>query len=1068
MQGAEDEPRSAPASATAVVRKSSPIDNSVSEQQRLLELAERMSGVGHWRYDLTCGKISWSDEVYKIHGVTRQTFDPELDSAVQFYHQDDQAKTAAHLDHAAKTGEGFAFELRIRRADGKVRDVVSKAECLRNDQGVVVTIYGVFQDITNQKNALRSLEQERARLQLLTDNVADVIAQIGLDGTSNYISPSIKDLLGYAPKDMKSSVVLDYVFGADRPILGAAFADMAAGADQRIVQHRATHKDGRTIWVESRFQMVRTGSGEPLEIVAVIRDISQRKAMEAENTAARHAAQELARRAEVAEAIAGLGHWRLEATGLAMTWSSQMYALYGIEPGTPLTLPNLVQFTHPDDSEIVAARLRRQIETGASDDNSLTRIIRVDGEIRYLSGSSKAELDAQGRVRAIIGTVVDVTEQKLADAALAESEANFRSLAEHSTDILVRFGRDGLISYISPACRMLGVEPEDAVGQSIIQLVAPDHQAHSKALVEGLFRGMEVDPEVRRLHHLIDRNGRDVWLEGSPKAICDGTGQIVEVVTVLRDVTSTRRAEAALSDSEQRYRRLAETAPDMICESTLDGTITYVSPACVSMTGYSAAELVGRSSFSLMSPEDGAGMVAMCQTVLASNGAIAPWPVEFRLTHKDGYELWFEAKPTPVTDPATMEICGFIDIIRDISARKALEAQLRQAQVDAEAATAVKAEFLANMSHELRTPLTSIIGFTGLAVEQPELSPLTRGFVERVANASRALLSTVNDVLDFSKLEAGQVTIAPAPVAIEQLFRSTLDLFTPQAGVRDLELALRLNDLAPDLAVFVDADRVRQVLLNLVGNAVKFTPSGGVTLSVHHDGVPGSLMVEVFDTGPGIARDKVDSLFKRFSQIDGSLTRAHGGTGLGLAICKGLVEAMGGEIGVNSVPGQGSRFWFRIPAPVAEALKVASVEVAQPRSEQSGLRVLVADDHPANRELAGLFLAGIGAEITEACDGQAAVDTCATTSFDIILMDLRMPGLDGIGALQAIRAAGGPNSEIPILAFTADASEDLLSYLTGFGFNGVVAKPLSPAALIQAVSQALSVDEVAETLREVG
>ena len=1039
-----------------------------NEQQRVLRLAEHMSGVGHWRYDLADGGVSWSDEVYRIHGVTRETFDPTLDGVLGFYHGDDQAKVRQHFELAVETGVGFRFKLRIRQLDSSLRDVSCKAECTRNGQGKVVAIVGVLQDVTEQKNAIAEIRRGQERLRLLTDNVADVIAQIGLNGSSNYISPSINRLLGYTPEEMSSRVVSDYVYRPDRPMLGSVLADMVGGADERVIQHRASHKDGKIVWVESRFQLVRSEAGEPLEIVVVIRDITQRKVMEAENVAARDAAHELARRAEVAEAIAGLGHWRLEVRGLVMTWSPQMYALYGIDPETHLTLTNLVRFTHPEDSVVVAARLKQQLQTGASDVNSLSRIIRADGETRYLSGSSKAELDEHGQVCAIIGTVVDVTEQKRAEAALAASEANFRSLAEHSSDILVRFGRDGLIRYISPACRMLGIEPEQAVGQSIITLVAPDHQAQSQALVEELFKGLEVDPNVRRLHRLIDQTGRELWLEGSPKAIRDETGQVVEVVTVLRDVTSTHRAEEALANSEYRYRRLADTAPDMICETTLDGTITYISPACRAITGYSAEELTGQSSFALMHEEDRAQMLAMCQTVLVSDGAIAPWSIEFRSRHKDGYEIYLEAKPTPIVNPEAQRITGFIDVIRDISERKALEAELRQAQVDAEAATAVKAEFLANMSHELRTPLTSIIGFTGLAVEQPELSPLTRGFVERVANASRALLSTVNDVLDFSKLEAGQVSIAPAPVAVVQLLSSTLELFTPQAGVKDLELSLKLSDLEPDLAALVDADRVRQVLLNLVGNAVKFTPTGGVTLSARYDGTLGSLMVEVSDTGPGIAHEKVDSLFKRFSQIDGSLTRAHGGTGLGLAICKGLVEAMGGEIGVNSELGQGSRFWFRIPAPVAQAPQVASVEAVQGRSEQSGLRVLVADDHPANRELAGLFLAGIGAEITEACDGQEAVDTCAAASFDIILMDLRMPGLDGIGALQAIRAAGGPNCKIPILAFTADASEDLLSYLNGFGFNGVVAKPLSPGALIQAVTQALSVEDELDIMRDVG
>jgi signal transduction histidine kinase/CheY-like chemotaxis protein len=436
--------------------------------------------------------------------------------------------------------------------------------------------------------------------------------------------------------------------------------------------------------------------------------------------------------------------------------------------------------------------------------------------------------------------------------------------------------------------------------------------------------------------------------------------------------------------------------------------------------------------------------------VFESEGKVEPWAVEYRAYGKAGHELWMESKPTLMTDPANGRVVGFTDVMRDVTSRKALEAKLRLAQADAEAATAVKTEFLANMSHELRTPLTSIIGFTGLAGEQPDLAPLTRTYVERVGDASRALLCTVNDILDFSKLEAGQVSIQAQPVSLAKLAQASLDLFTPQAGAKDL--ALVLDGEGADLTLSIDPDRIRQILLNLVGNAVKFTQDGGVTLRTCHDVQSQTLKVEVVDTGAGIPSDKLNLLFQRFSQVDGALTRAHGGTGLGLAICKGLVEAMGGEIGADSVVGQGSRFWFTIPAPLAQAAQAAPDGSAATQPTFAGVRVLVVDDHAANRELARLFLAGVGAEVTEASDGEEAVVLSSEQPFDVILMDIRMPHLDGPGALQAIRAAPGPNDATPILAFTADADHE--SQLLALGFQDVVAKPLQSGALIAAVARA--------------
>jgi signal transduction histidine kinase/CheY-like chemotaxis protein len=386
--------------------------------------------------------------------------------------------------------------------------------------------------------------------------------------------------------------------------------------------------------------------------------------------------------------------------------------------------------------------------------------------------------------------------------------------------------------------------------------------------------------------------------------------------------------------------------------------------------------------------------------------------------------------------------------------------EARAARIEAEQSAAVKSEFLANMSHELRTPLTSVVGFTRLASEQGDLSPLTRDYIDRVGEASRALLCAVNDILDFSKLEAGQVTFRPEPVALQALTCTALNLFIPQAASKDL--ALHLEDKTPPgLLVTLDPDRLRQVLLNLVGNAVKFTVQGQVTLSAAYDEVTERLSIEVRDTGPGIPPDRVDRLFKRFSQVDGSLNRGHGGTGLGLAICKGIVEAMGGEIAATSVVGEGSRFFLSVPAPRAQSVAAEVAAERQPEAH-AGARVLVTDDHAANRELVRLFLAGIGAEITEAEDGEAAVEAASRDVFDVILMDLRMPKLDGIGAVTRIRGGAGPNRATPILAFTADAESAFDDRLQAVGFDGAVAKPVEPGRLIAAVLNAMATADLGD------
>jgi CheY-like chemotaxis protein len=392
------------------------------------------------------------------------------------------------------------------------------------------------------------------------------------------------------------------------------------------------------------------------------------------------------------------------------------------------------------------------------------------------------------------------------------------------------------------------------------------------------------------------------------------------------------------------------------------------------------------------------------------------------------------------------------DRARELVAHRALESSLSEARQAAEEAARVKADFMANMSHEIRTPLTAILGFAGLLVARDDLSGGARHQISRIASAGQALLAIVNDILDFSKLEAGEVTLRSRPVRPTEIFSDALDLFQPQAEAKEIELHLEVGALPPWLSL--DPDKLRQVLVNLIGNAVKFTQTGSVTLAARHS-EPDRLEVEVRDTGCGMSAQERDKIFQRFSQIDGSLARAQKGTGLGLAISRALAEVMGGEIGVTSQPGEGSVFRVSIKAPM-----VAAPAVGPDHSDSAiaiDLRILVADDNASNRELVRAVLEALGAEVTEAADGAAALEAASALPFDVILMDVRMPDIDGVAAARHIRGVPGPNQTVPILAFTADAQTPAVS--SAGPFDGVVRKPIVPTELLQALAESLQYPE---------
>ncbi len=544
---------------------------------------------------------------------------------------------------------------------------------------------------------------------------------------------------------------------------------------------------------------------------------------------------------------------------------------------------------------------------------------------------------------------------------------------------------------------------------------------------------------------------RHVVFRGVPEFGADGSvwGAFGTVV----DVTELTQAQEALAQSDAHLRLITGNIPDIIVQTDLDDRITYISPSVQPRLGYTPEEVLGSTWLSLIHPEDAPVWLAALDRLLETKGAASPNSIRCRATTKDGRQIWLALRPALVMDEKTGEPVGVVDVARDVTERYRMFGELQAAQAAAEKASAIKGEFLANISHEIRTPLTSISGFTELAGAQNDLSEETRRYIGHISSAASALLAIVNDVLDFSKLEAGEIRIEPRPTDVEAVMRDTVHLFSGKSVEKGLGLTLDYPPDAPAL-LMIDPDRLRQVLINLAGNGLKFTEQGGVRLTAAYDAAAQMLRVQVTDTGPGIPAESMGMLFQRFSQIDGSVTRKFGGTGLGLAISKGLVEAMGGEIGVSSEAGRGACFWFAIPAAPAEACGEPALANAD-IGPMEGMRVLVVDDNHVNRELVRALLTPLGAVVAEAEDGERAVEQAQRQAFEVILMDLRMPGMSGRQAAKAIGESDGPNASTPIIAFSADgADEAVTGDLVGLGFAGRVIKPFKPMELILALISA--------------
>ncbi|HWA61675.1 MAG TPA: ATP-binding protein [Caulobacteraceae bacterium] len=384
----------------------------------------------------------------------------------------------------------------------------------------------------------------------------------------------------------------------------------------------------------------------------------------------------------------------------------------------------------------------------------------------------------------------------------------------------------------------------------------------------------------------------------------------------------------------------------------------------------------------------------------------------------------------------------------DVTEARRREHDLIEAKQRAEAAAEAKSEFLANMSHEIRTPLTGIIGFADLLDRADDLGPQSRAHVRRIVTSGQSLLAVVNDILDFSKLEAGRLTLDPQPFDLRRFLEDTVAAFEVQARTKGLALELAVSDAAP-AGVVADAARLRQVLVNLIGNALKFTAAGGVRIEASW--ADGRLDVAVRDTGVGIPAEKLDRLFQRFSQVDGSVSRRYGGAGLGLSICKSLVELMGGDIAVTSAENAGSTFAFWIAAPEGEAATAEPVAAEDP--DAPPCNILLVDDLEANRELIGTLLTALGQSVRTANGGAEAISAAMAETFDLILMDLQMPGMDGFAAARAIRELASPNRFTPILALSANVLPEHVLASAAAGMNGHLGKPVVIADLATALGR---------------
>ncbi|HEX8985202.1 MAG TPA: PAS domain S-box protein, partial [Bryobacteraceae bacterium] len=686
-----------------------------------------------------------------------------------------------------------------------------------------------------------------------------------------------------------------------------------------------------------------------------------------------------------------------------------------------------------------------------------------DGRSIIVRENIRVVRDSGGAILYYEGTVDDITERKQAEAALAEANTKLGTLISHSPLAVIGTDAGGRVtSWNASAQRMLGWSEDEVLGRPLPIMDSLEE-------LESWLADCRAGAVPQREEWTVQgRDGAAFEVSVWSGALHDTAGTFSGTVLMLADNTERRRSQEQVRESEQRYRELFENANDIVVSMDLEGNFTSVNKAAELACGYSRAELLRMSVWNVLAPGEERETRQKIQEKLA--GA-PPRAVEVLCLHKDGSQLYLEIMARLVFRDGRP--IGFDSIARNVTERKAWQGQLEQyagqlqcingelsvALATAREATEAKSRFLANMSHEIRTPMNGVLGMTELLLATP-LNPEQREYAETVRVSADALLVILNDILDISKIEAGKLDLSDEPFEPRDLLANVVALLRPLAQRKRLEFKFEVDERVPQW-LRGDPARLRQVLTNLMTNAVKFTERGEVFARFNaeeEDEAVSSILCSVKDTGIGVPPDHAPRLFESFTQGDSSTTRKYGGTGLGLAISKQLIEMMGGRIGFESRPGQGSEFWFRVK--LRKQLEPVAAPAPRPApangtgSAVPALgRILLADDNELNCRIAMRMLEQAGYHVEAVPDGRRAVEAVLSRRFDLVLMDVHMPEMDGFEATRAIRQAEGAGRRTPVIAMTARTMAGDREKCFEAGMDDHVSKPVHREDLAAAVER---------------
>lgn len=1011
-----------------------------NKDYRLREI-QKLAKLGHWENNIIKNNLYWSDEIFKIYGVNPKQFKPTYKKLLDFVHPDDRESVRQAYATSLKTREPYKIVHRIILHDGTMKYVNEKCSTIFNEQGEPLRSLGTVMDITHTITTEKALQQTEENFQLLFENLNQpfLICKPIFNEQGEAYDFSISDLNSASEKLFRG----DFLDVKDRTIL-----ELFHDPHFWIAKYKQALETSETV----TFRKYSTDLHRYLDIIlfpvmgkkqiaGIYTDVTQK--VYAENKL-----QQLTTRLQQIQEYAKIGFYDVNIVTHHSKWSTVMLQIFEYSKHEKQSFETYVKRIHPDDRNRVRDIYAQSIKQHRTDSTLEFRLLFPDGRIKHIYTEFLNIFEGKTCLKTE-GWLQDISDLRSAISALRESEEKLRMVTSGTKLGLWEWdveNKEFALDHIGSS--MIGYTPEEIWGDETIYL-GLIHEDDKEVFNKNLKRFWRGSTQLFSAEYRVKiKAGRYKWISSVGVASdFNAENTPSKMIGFNQDITSRKKVESDLRESENKFRRIFEIENDslfLIDSKTYE--ILETNNAASKLYGYSRKELLKRDFYSLS---------ANPQHLLSQTSQ--------QCSRVDGENA---LKNTGETCPVEMSLAYFIwkgkhvilAAVRDVSERHRFEQELVVAKEKAEESDSLKSAFLANMSHEIRTPLNAIVGFSRLLARKNYDAEKRNLFIQDIQSNSNQLLTIINDILDISKIESGQFILNPEPICINRLLQEVYDSFSVQLKSKDISLFCEkpLSDV--DVTIIVDEVRLKQILGNLLHNALKFTEKGYVQFGYKKTNND-FLQLFVKDTGIGIAPEKHAIVFEHFRQEDDTTIRKYGGTGLGLSISKRLIELMNGTMYVESEKGKGATFYVNVPfiqVYESEQDNAISHISLQEYTHFNGEYILVCDDYASSFVFISEMLEDENIHVLQAKSGEEAIEICknSPTAIDLVLMDIQMAGMNGIDAMHTIKKI---NPTIPVIAQTAFAQKGDRERFLLEGFDEYITKPLDERELHSIIKRLLKI-----------